>query len=89
MKPCSAYCEPERGIHATIGWTDAPDSELDALRLAFVGRVDTAEGECCFETPATQTILAIERAVECDETSPFPGCPRPVLTTVLVEPVAS
>lgn len=87
MKPCSAYCEPEKGVHVVIGWTDAPVSEFDALRFAFVGRtMVVTDDKYCFPVPAQYTVVSIDPAVECNEIDEK-GMPTPVLTKVAIGPV--
>lgn len=84
MKPCSAYCEPEKGVHAIISWTDAALSEIALVRLVYVGRTMTAGRESCFPLPAECRVLTVDPAIECSEEPFNPRCQTPLLVRVEV-----
>lgn len=86
MKPCSAWCRSDEGIHVVLGWA----SEGDPLD-SFVGRVVTLNDRpgICIPARTKVRILSEEFAREAPPPSDdvrrrCPGTPVAILTTMQV-----
>jgi hypothetical protein len=82
MKPCSAYCEPEKGLHVFVAYcrTDKLDQQTTARVGAVRNLVDDPVSPTCVVGQAR--LLAIGHAVEVPLRTD--AWPYPFLLTVQV-----
>jgi len=80
MRPCSAYCKPEEGLHVGVNWyVEGLDGTGD------VGSVQVLEERDYWCLPCETRVLVVgaEPAKEAGE-SPTPSFSNPVLMTLRV-----
>jgi hypothetical protein len=84
MKPCSVYCEPERGIHRFLDWCRTPDAN-GPTRIGDIVTLSSRSGaeDHCIEGDAV--FVAFEPAAEV-ATEPESRWPYPFLVTMQVLP---
>ena len=82
MKPCSAYCRPEEGVHVALGYV-SPLLDLALVERSGPQTVEPGPLSICMEVGTVFRYVALNPAHEAPP-SPFHDRPIPVLATVQV-----
>lgn len=62
MKPCSAWCRPDEGVHVVVGWSRRPRGHYPA-----VGSILRSRGNACLPSGARAVVLDASEYVEGDK----------------------
>lgn len=83
MRPCSAYCEPGKGLHVVLSYADVDDPGCFIGRTAMISKNESKANTTCLPRGTRVKVITCAPATEAPP-SPNPRYPHAVLETLQV-----